>query len=360
MQPLTTPSASGREAASAPSLPTSVCMDDHGGDDHHSLLLGEGVEDVFFDQLDDADFSVLAADVGSGGNADGGINGSSGNARQGMLASGTSSVGPSRESSTALLSSSTMKSGGDADIPLHATPTSRRHSCQSRTRDIAGVDVGNGGNEGGVGTGDPSANRDRLPSSSTTGGDSLSSHQDMIPNSACHHVPSTGLSSILQQRYSSSTAGASTHSLAVSKVSHVPDASPRQTVCLLVVGFGQRSTNRPAHGSGGGELGDVLLMLTRELEQHGHTPEIDHVVSGDRAIQRVKALARHGLRYGMILLEIEGSWGRAAATARDIRCVSRHEMSLANEIACIIFVPRTKATTLRHRVRSHAKQEAGA
>lgn len=65
----------------------------------------------------------------------------------------------------------------------------------------------------------------------------------------------------------------------------------------------------------------MAVMLSKELNRHGLTPEIDHVVSGERAVQRVKALARHGLRYRMVLLEVEGSLISAASTARDLRWV---------------------------------------
>lgn len=99
------------------------------------------------------------------------------------------------------------------------------------------------------------------------------------------------------------------------------------TVCLLVVGRGGRgggplsSSNSPALGSKLGGLADVVSMLTKELKGHGLTLEIEHVVSGERAVQQVNALARHGLWYKMILLEVEeqGSLAGAAATAWGLR-----------------------------------------
>lgn len=74
-------------------------------------------------------------------------------------------------------------------------------------------------------------------------------------------------------------------------------------------------------GGGGGEIAAMTAKLTVELHQHGLKPEIDHVVSGERAVQRVRALARHGLWYRMVVIEVNGSLARAAATARDIRYV---------------------------------------
>lgn len=99
------------------------------------------------------------------------------------------------------------------------------------------------------------------------------------------------------------------------------------SVCLLAVGRGQESSSSSsssvagsASASGGG-LPGVVDMLTRELARHGLTPEIDHVVSGERAVHRVKALARHGYAYRMVVLEVEGSLARAASTARHLRWV---------------------------------------
>lgn len=118
-----------------------------------------------------------------------------------------------------------------------------------------------------------------------------------------------------------------------------PASSP--TVCMLLVGTGMQDRamdaasaqggGNPAaaaaalagHRGGDGDAGlaTLISMLTRELDRHGLKPEIDQVASGERAVQRVKALARHGLRYRMVLLKVEGTLARAAATARDLRYV---------------------------------------
>lgn len=107
-----------------------------------------------------------------------------------------------------------------------------------------------------------------------------------------------------------------------------------QTVCMLVVSGNGQIRSAPAQasttrgpplatgaraGTGGGEMASMITSLTVELGRHGLKPEIDHVVSGERAVQRVKALARHGLWYRMVVLEVEESLARAAVTAREIR-----------------------------------------
>ncbi|CAN0136998.1 unnamed protein product, partial [Laminaria digitata] len=98
---------------------------------------------------------------------------------------------------------------------------------------------------------------------------------------------------------------------------------------LLAVGTGRASgavSGASAHpflsGTRGSGLADVVAMLTAELDRHGRKPEIDHVVSGERAVDRVKALKRHGLWYWVIVLEVEGSLAAAIATAREIRAAN--------------------------------------
>lgn len=137
----------------------------------------------------------------------------------------------------------------------------------------------------------------------------------------------------------SATAGASSTGIRRDKQEVIlmnPDLSPTsagtsyRTVCMLVVGAssqerpaiettGARGTVALAAQSCGVGLAEVISMLTQELDRHGLKPEIDQVSSGERAVQRVKALARHGLRYRMVVLGVEGSLARSAATARDLR-----------------------------------------
>ena len=102
---------------------------------------------------------------------------------------------------------------------------------------------------------------------------------------------------------------------------------------LLAVGTGRASgavSGGSAHpfmcetrGSG---LADVVAMLTAELDRHGRKLEIDHVASGERAVDRVKALKRHGLFYWVIVFEVEGSLAVAKATAREIRYETSHTL----------------------------------
>lgn len=96
----------------------------------------------------------------------------------------------------------------------------------------------------------------------------------------------------------------------------MPDRSPMETVPLRPAGSLPGLRNDSGIG-----LAGVISMLTRELDRHGLKPEIDQVTSGERAVQRVKALARHGLRYRMVVLGVAETLSRAAATARDLRCV---------------------------------------
>ncbi|CAN0176460.1 unnamed protein product, partial [Ectocarpus sp. 12 AP-2014] len=111
------------------------------------------------------------------------------------------------------------------------------------------------------------------------------------------------------------------------------DGAPDHRVCLLAVGtkkqrlHGADGTVTVAGGGGGGgggamdcgaSLDDVIGMLTAEINRNGREAETERVETGERAVLQVRALARSELRYGIVLLEVEGSRAAAIATAREL------------------------------------------
>lgn len=111
------------------------------------------------------------------------------------------------------------------------------------------------------------------------------------------------------------------------------DGAPDHRVCLLAVGTkkqrlgGADGTVTVTGGGGGGamdsgaSLDDVIGMLTAEINRNGREAETERVETGERAVLQVRALARSELRYGIVLLEVEGSRAAAIATARELKCV---------------------------------------
>ncbi|CAM9580253.1 unnamed protein product, partial [Ectocarpus sp. 8 AP-2014] len=109
------------------------------------------------------------------------------------------------------------------------------------------------------------------------------------------------------------------------------DSAPDHRVCLLAVGtkkqrLGGADGTVTITGGGGGSamdsgasLDDVIGMLTAEINRNGREAETERVETGERAVLQVRALARSELRYGIVLLEVEGSRAAAMATARELK-----------------------------------------
>ncbi|CAN0115568.1 unnamed protein product, partial [Ectocarpus sp. 12 AP-2014] len=113
------------------------------------------------------------------------------------------------------------------------------------------------------------------------------------------------------------------------------DGAPDHRVCLLAVGTkkqrlrGADGTVTVTGGGGGGgamdsgaSLDDVIGMLTAEISRNGREAETERVETGERAVLQVRALARSELRYGIVLLEVEGSRAAAIATARELKAAN--------------------------------------
>ncbi|CAM9655844.1 unnamed protein product, partial [Ectocarpus sp. 13 AM-2016] len=112
------------------------------------------------------------------------------------------------------------------------------------------------------------------------------------------------------------------------------DGAPDHRVCLLAVGTkkqrlrGADGTATATGGGGGGamdsgaSLDDVIGMLTAEINRNGREAETERVETGERAVLQVRALARSELRYGIVLLEVEGSRAAAIATARELKAAN--------------------------------------
>ncbi|CAN0381530.1 unnamed protein product, partial [Ectocarpus fasciculatus] len=94
------------------------------------------------------------------------------------------------------------------------------------------------------------------------------------------------------------------------------DGAPDYRVCLLAVGTKKQrlggADGTVTGGAGGAmdsaaSLDDVIGMLTAEISRNGREAETERVETGERAVLQVRALARSELRYGIVLLEVEGS-----------------------------------------------------
>lgn len=110
------------------------------------------------------------------------------------------------------------------------------------------------------------------------------------------------------------------------------DPGPDTKVCLLAVGRKQQQqqiarvgnnadTNSSSSSSSAVSLGDMVKILTVEIDRNGRETETDYVETGQRAVLQVEALARFDLRYGIVVLEVQESVAAATATARELRFV---------------------------------------
>ncbi|CAN0023377.1 unnamed protein product, partial [Ectocarpus sp. 4 AP-2014] len=108
------------------------------------------------------------------------------------------------------------------------------------------------------------------------------------------------------------------------------DGAPDHRVCLLAVGTKKqrlRGADGTVTGGGGAKdsgasLDDVIGMLTAEINRNGREAETERVETGERAVLQVRALARSELRYGIVLLEVEGSRAAAIATGRELKAAN--------------------------------------
>ena len=290
------------------SPPAAARSDEPGSSSVHELLFGEETEeeDLFFDRLDDNDFSALAA-----------------------------AIGPTPRSSTPpppLWASSPVTSASGEQLlsadSLVASPLGCRGAPDllSPLSVLAVSPMLHQSPGPGFPPGCPSVTGGAPALADTSLQASVSSSCGQRARTSSYDASQTGVETSF---YTSISGGQkvidSTQSPTTTRT-----ATSTSTVCLLVVGGRGRASvpvtafgasNPSALGTTLGGLADVVSMLTKELERHGLTPEIDHVLSGERAVQRVKALARHGLCYKMVLLEVEDleSLAGAAATAWDLR-----------------------------------------
>lgn len=114
------------------------------------------------------------------------------------------------------------------------------------------------------------------------------------------------------------------------------DPGPDTKVCLLAVGTKQQQQKSRADGTGNTNssalsLGDMVEMLTVEIDRNGRETETEYVETGQRAVLQVEALARFDLRYGIVVLEVEESLAAATATARQLRFVGEEGGWLSQE-----------------------------
>lgn len=282
--------ASAVSLAASPTA-TSSRAEDRGD---HQLLFGEGTEDLFFHHLDDSDFSALAAACcPTPTTTQPHSNPPSWASTAGFPCESTAMALPFMAPADSIAASEFDSDRpppppGSFSPPCPSISPSRQSSVQ---RSFPSGDAGSGGRL---------VTAARLPSAPG----------QQAAAAADPHRRAEG--------------GRRARASAInSEVHRIPEAPSHPTVCLLAVGAAQDrgSANAASMYGGAHGLAGVVAMLTKELDRHGRTPEIDHVVSGERAVQRVKALARHGLWYRMVVLEVEGSLAKAAATARDLRWV---------------------------------------
>eukprot|EP00904_Undaria_pinnatifida_P008523 jgi/Undpi1/4800/HiC_scaffold_19.g08153.m1 len=297
---------SGRPSMASPaSLSTAARDEGRGGD---QLLFGEGAEDLFLNHLDQEDFSALAAACSPTATPTNSYSASVWASSEALPSQAAAAPLPFVGSGGAIGAVGAVgmpdprRVSGPFSPSARLPPSNLHRSFLHHPAGGGGV----GGVNGGVG-------RLTSPAGAAMGGGagarltSVSGYQATTPASGFH----------------ARAAGHHGHG----GVAQTSEADLVPT--LLAVGTGRgsgavvgASTHAFMCGTRGSGLSDVVTMLTAELDRHGRKPEIDHVVSGERAVDRVKALKRCGLWYWVIVLEVEGSLAAAIATAREIRAAN--------------------------------------
>ena len=316
---------SGRPSMASPaSLSTAARDEGRGGD---QLLFGEGAEDLFLNHLDQEDFSALAAACSPTATPTNSYSASVWASSEALPSQAAAAPLPFVGSGGAIGAVGAVgmpdprRVSGPFSPSARLPPGSLHRSFLHHPAGGGGV----GGVNGGVG-------RLTSPAGAAMGGGagarltSVSGYQATTPVSGFH----------------ARAAGHHGHG----GVAQTSEADLVPT--LLAVGTGRgsgavvgASTHAFMCGTRGSGLSDVVTMLTAELDRHGRKPEIDHVVSGERAVDRVKALKRCGLWYWVIVLEVEGSLAAAIVTAREIRCdVTRSATAVPESGSPLVSVAR--------------------